>query len=132
MRNYLMLLGWAPSGDREIVPWSVIEDEFRLEDGQPVARLLRREEAARLQRRVHPRDVDRGVHRRVPAVADRRGRRASGSRPWAPEAYDPAVFAAVAPLAQTRIALLSEIVPNVDFLFLDRAGAATRRPGTRR
>src|SRR6201991_2121351 len=32
MRNYLMLLGWAPSGDREIVPWSVIEDEFRLED----------------------------------------------------------------------------------------------------
>jgi glutamyl-tRNA synthetase len=25
MRNYLMLLGWAPSGDREIVPWSVIE-----------------------------------------------------------------------------------------------------------
>ncbi|MBO0869002.1 MAG: glutamate--tRNA ligase, partial [Micromonosporaceae bacterium] len=32
MRNYLMLLGWAPSGDREIVPWSVIEEEFRLED----------------------------------------------------------------------------------------------------
>ena len=31
MRNYLMLLGWAPSGDREIVPWQVIEDEFRLE-----------------------------------------------------------------------------------------------------
>jgi glutamyl-tRNA synthetase len=26
MRNYLMLLGWAPSGDREIVPWSVIEN----------------------------------------------------------------------------------------------------------
>ena len=35
MRNYLMLLGWAPSGDREIVPWSVIEDEFRLEDVNP-------------------------------------------------------------------------------------------------
>ncbi len=31
MKNYLMLLGWAPSGDREIVPWSVIEEEFRLE-----------------------------------------------------------------------------------------------------
>ncbi|HEX2299621.1 MAG TPA: glutamate--tRNA ligase, partial [Pseudonocardiaceae bacterium] len=27
-------------------------------------------------------------------------------------------FAAVAPLAQTRIAVLSEIVPHVDFLFL--------------
>ena len=35
MRNYLMLLGWAPSGDREIVPWSVIEDEFRLEEVNP-------------------------------------------------------------------------------------------------
>jgi glutamyl-tRNA synthetase len=50
MRNYLMLLGWSPSGDREIVPWSVIEDEFRLEDVNPVARLLRREEVARVQR----------------------------------------------------------------------------------
>ncbi len=35
MRNYLMLLGWAPRGDREIVPWSVIEDEFRLEEVNP-------------------------------------------------------------------------------------------------
>src|SRR3954453_24258035 len=35
MRNYLMLLGWAPSGDREIVPWEVIESEFRLEDVNP-------------------------------------------------------------------------------------------------
>jgi glutamyl-tRNA synthetase len=30
------------------------------------------------------------------------------------------VFAAVAPLAQTRVAVLSEIVPYVDFLFLDQ------------
>ena len=39
--------------------------------------------------------------------------------PWRPDAYDPIAFAAVAPLAQTRIAVLSEIVANVDFLFLD-------------
>ena len=32
MVNYLMTLGWAPKGDTEIVPWSVIEDEFRFED----------------------------------------------------------------------------------------------------
>ena len=32
MVNYLMTLGWAPTGDTEIVPWSEIEDEFRLED----------------------------------------------------------------------------------------------------
>lgn len=38
--------------------------------------------------------------------------------PWRPEDFDPAAFAAVAPLAQTRVAVLSEIVPYVDFLFL--------------
>ena len=32
MVNYLMTLGWAPTGDTEIVPWREIEDEFRLED----------------------------------------------------------------------------------------------------
>ena len=35
MRNYLMLLGWAPKGDDEIVPWAVIEEQFRLEDVVP-------------------------------------------------------------------------------------------------
>mgnify|MGYP001022099235 CR=1 FL=1 len=34
MRNYLMTLGWSP-GDDEIVPWSVVEDRFRLEDVIP-------------------------------------------------------------------------------------------------
>ena len=32
MVNYLMTLGWAPKGDTEIVPWSTIERDFRLED----------------------------------------------------------------------------------------------------
>ena len=54
MRNYLMLLGWAPSGDREIVPWSVIEDGVPAGGRQPLPGVLRREEAARVQRRVHP------------------------------------------------------------------------------
>jgi glutamyl-tRNA synthetase len=39
--------------------------------------------------------------------------------PWKPSAFDPVAFAAVAPLAQTRISVLSEIVEYVDFLFLD-------------
>ncbi len=85
---------------------------------QPVAGVLRREEAAGVQRRVHPGAVARRLHRGLPAVADRDTR-------GGPEDYDPAAFAAVAALAQTRIALLAEIVPNVDFLFL--AGAGHRR-----
>lgn len=46
MRNYLMLLGWAPSGDREIVAWSVIESEFRLEEVNPSPRSSTRRSCA--------------------------------------------------------------------------------------
>ena len=38
--------------------------------------------------------------------------------PWDPADFDAEAFAAVAPLAQTRIGVLSEIVPYVDFLFV--------------
>jgi glutamyl-tRNA synthetase len=41
-----------------------------------------------------------------------------GVAPWPADRFDPGVFAALAPLAQTRVALLSEIVPMVDFAFL--------------
>ena len=45
------------------------------------------------------------------------------------------VFARIAPLAQSRVAVLSEIVPNVDFLFLDspvfddKSWAKAMKPG---
>ncbi|MBO0611067.1 hypothetical protein [Myceligenerans salitolerans] len=40
--------------------------------------------------------------------------------PWPAEAYDPAVFDAVAELVQTRIVLLGDVVEMLDFLFLDQ------------
>jgi glutamyl-tRNA synthetase len=118
MRNYLMLLGWAPSGDREIVPWSVIEQEYRLEDvnhapaffdvkklrafnGEYIRALSAEEFAAVCTPWLVGTDT-------IPAP------------PWNPAAFDPAAFAAVAPLAQTRVAVLGEIVEYVDFLFLDQ------------
>jgi glutamyl-tRNA synthetase len=39
--------------------------------------------------------------------------------PWKPEAFDQAAFEELAPLAQTRLTVLSDITDNVDFLFLD-------------
>jgi glutamyl-tRNA synthetase len=39
--------------------------------------------------------------------------------PWSPDAFDQAAFEALAPHAQTRLTVLSEITANVDFLFLD-------------
>ncbi|MFC4022177.1 glutamate--tRNA ligase [Micromonospora sp. GCM10011542] len=116
MRNYLMLLGWAPSGDREIVPWSVIEDEFRLEEVNPSPAFFDEKKL-----RAFNGEYIRALP--VPAFIDAcqpwlTGTDTIAPPPWQPEEFDADAFAAVAPLAQTRIAVLSEIVPNVDFLFL--------------
>ncbi|NJP32937.1 glutamate--tRNA ligase [Micromonospora thermarum] len=117
MRNYLMLLGWAPSGDREIVPWSVIEDEFRLEEVNPSPAFFDEKKLRAFN----------GEYIRALPLAEfiaacqpwLTGTDTIAPPPWQPEEFDADVFAAVAPLAQTRIAVLSEIVPNVDFLFLE-------------
>jgi glutamyl-tRNA synthetase len=41
--------------------------------------------------------------------------------PWTPSQFDEGVFRTIAPLAQTRLVVLPEIVALVDFLFLDAA-----------
>ncbi|MGE5829722.1 MAG: glutamate--tRNA ligase, partial [Micromonosporaceae bacterium] len=119
MRNYLMLLGWAPRGDREIVPWSVIEEEFRLEDvnSSPAffdERKLRAFNGEYI-RALAPAEF-------IAACQPWLTGEVGGARvaPWPADAYDAEVFARVAPLAQTRIGLLAEIVGYVDFLFLDQ------------
>ena len=102
MVNYLMTLGWAPPATSEIVPWSVIEPEFRLEDVNPLAGLLRPQEARRLQRRVHP-------HARVDEFI-------AACEPWLPADYDRQIFAAMAPHVQTRDGHAGRRAPMVDFL----------------
>ncbi|WBB67066.1 glutamate--tRNA ligase [Micromonospora sp. WMMD812] len=116
MRNYLMLLGWAPSGDREIVPWSVIEEEFRLEEVNPSPAFFDEKKLRAFNGEyIRALSVDEFVAACQPWLT---GTDTIAPPPWRPEEFDAAAFAAVAPLAQTRIAVLSEIVPNVDFLFL--------------
>jgi glutamyl-tRNA synthetase len=116
MRNYLMLLGWAPSGDREIVPWEVIEAEFRIEDVHPSPAFFDEKKL-----RAFNGEYIRALPADAFVAACRpwlHGTATIPPPPWRPEQFDPKAFEAVAPLAQTRIAVLSEIVPNVDFLFL--------------
>ncbi len=107
MRNYLMLLGWAPSGNREIVPWSVIEEEFRLENVVKSSAFFDEKKLRAFN----------GEYIRALPVQEF----IDACEPWtaAIPGYDRAVFAKVAELAQTRIAVLAEIVPNIDFLFVD-------------
>jgi glutamyl-tRNA synthetase len=113
MRNYLMLLGWAPGDNREILPWEEIVAEFRLEDVNPSSAFF---DVKKLR-------AFNGDYLRAMPLADFieacRPWVEGSDVPWRPEAYDAGVFGTLAELAQTRIALLSEIVEMVDFAFLD-------------
>jgi glutamyl-tRNA synthetase len=112
MRNYLMLLGWAPRGDREIVPWDEMVAEFRIEDVNPSPAFF---DVKKLR-------AFNGEYIRAMSVADFIAAvqpwLAAPAAPWPPERFDPAVFAELAPLAQTRVSLLPEITAMVDFAFL--------------
>jgi glutamyl-tRNA synthetase len=112
MRNYLMLLGWAPSGDREIVPWDVIEREFRIEDvnASPAFFDVKKLRAFNGEY-IRALPVDQFVAACLPWVT-------KAKAGW--DDFDPQVFERLAPLAQTRVNVLAEIVEMVDFAFLDQ------------
>ena len=114
MKNYLMLLGWSPGGDREIVPWSVIEAEFRLENVN-LSPAFFDEKKLRAFNGEYIRALppDGFATACTPWLS-------APAAPWPPERFDPAAFAALAPLAQTRMAVLAEITALVDFVFLAR------------
>jgi len=113
MVNYLMTLGWAPRGETEIVPWTRIQEEFRLEDvSHSPAYFDLKKLAAFNGEYIRALDLDDFIAACAPFL------QAPGV-PWRPEQFDAGVFRAIAPLAQTRLVVLSEIVELVDFLFLD-------------
>ncbi|MEY2779733.1 MAG: hypothetical protein RL623_913 [Actinomycetota bacterium] len=112
MVNYLMTLGWAPSGDTEIVPLQQIQDEFRLEDvnHSPAFFDIKKLQAFNGEYiRLMPLD---GFIAAATVVLT------SSAAPWPADRYRPEVFAAMAPLVQTRVAVMSEVIGMVDFLFL--------------
>ncbi|WP_109591887.1 glutamate--tRNA ligase [Actinoplanes xinjiangensis] len=117
MRNYLMLLGWSPTGDREIVPWSVVEEEYRIEDVNHAPAFFDVKKLRAFNgeyiRALTPSEFTQVC---APWLS---GTDTIPAPPWEPAKFDTEVFTTIAPLAQTRISVLSEIVDNVDFLFLD-------------
>ncbi len=112
MRNYLMLLGWSPGEDREIVPWKVIESEFELSQVTSSAAYFDTEKLRAFNGEyIRALELTEFISACQPWLMGK-------TAPWQPADYDPAVFAELAPHAQSRIAVLSEIVPMVDFAFL--------------
>ena len=130
-RNYLALLGWSP-GDEEIVPLEVILERFRLEDVQRSPAFFDVKKLSHMNG-VYIRElsVEEFVAATRPWVDPVAGEWAPGGwidpdtgapvvtpPPWAPERFDPDVFAAVAAVTQERVTVLSEVPELVDFLFL--------------
>ncbi|MGW8947778.1 glutamate--tRNA ligase [Streptomyces koyangensis] len=110
--NYLSLLGWSFSADQDVftVPEMVAKFDIADVNANPARFDLKKAEAINAD---HIRMLDTAAFAEACApwlVAP--------YAPWAPEDFDQAVFDTIAPYAQTRLTVLSDITANVDFLFL--------------
>ncbi|HUR05318.1 MAG TPA: glutamate--tRNA ligase [Nonomuraea sp.] len=105
MVNYLMLLGWGPGDDREIMPWAEMVPLFKLADVNSASAFFDEKKLRAFN----------GEYIRALPVETFEER----CSPYLEDDWDREMFSKVAALAQTRIAVLSEIRQNVDFLFLD-------------
>ncbi|MFI0736602.1 glutamate--tRNA ligase [Streptomyces sp. NPDC021100] len=112
--NYLSLLGWSLSADQDIFSMDEMVAAFDIKDvnANPARFDLKKAEAINADH-IRRLDVKDFVAACEPWLR-------APHAPWAPEAFDAAAFAELAPLAQTRLTVLSDITANVDFLFLDR------------
>ncbi|MET9295280.1 glutamate--tRNA ligase [Streptomyces sp. NPDC003077] len=111
--NYLSLLGWSLSEDRDIFSLDEMVAAFDIQDvnANPARFDLKKAEAINA---THLRQLD--VKDFIAACEPWLK---APFAPWAPESFDRAAFEAIAPHAQTRLTVLSDITANVDFLFLD-------------
>ncbi|MFD5700585.1 glutamate--tRNA ligase [Streptomyces lasiicapitis] len=110
--NYLSLLGWSLSADQDIFTADEMIAAFDVADVNPnPARFdLKKCEAINADH-IRLLDVKDFAERCAPWLK-------APFAPWAPESFDQDKWDAIAPHAQTRIKVLSEITDNVDFLFL--------------
>ncbi|SEG95993.1 glutamyl-tRNA synthetase [Actinacidiphila yanglinensis] len=111
--NYLSLLGWSYTADQDVFSMAEMVAKFDIADvnANPARFDLKKAEAINAD---HIRRI--GVKEFTEACAP--WLRAPFA-PWAPESFDEAAWQAIAPHAQTRLTVLSDITANVDFLFLD-------------
>ncbi|MFJ9040176.1 glutamate--tRNA ligase [Streptomyces sp. NPDC102406] len=110
--NYLSLLGWSLSADRDIFSIEEMVAAFDVADVQPNPARFDLKKCESINgdhiRMLDPKDFAARCEPWLKAPF----------APWAPEDFDESKWAAIAPHAQTRLKVLSEITDNVDFLFL--------------
>ncbi|MEX2974727.1 glutamate--tRNA ligase [Streptomyces sp. C184] len=110
--NYLALLGWSFSADQDIFSVSQLIEAFDIADvnANPARFDLKKAEAINADH-IRQLDVADFITACEPWLK-------APHANWAPEDFDEAAWRAIAPHAQTRLTVLSEITANVDFLFL--------------
>ncbi len=124
-----MLLGWGPRDGIEIRPYAELEAMFRLRDVSKAPAFFDTRKLAAFNG-----EYIRALSQDEFIAACQRWLVAPYA-PWAADEFDPAVFRAVAGLAQTRLTVLSEITRYVDWLFLaqpphdEASWAKAMRPG---
>ncbi|QXE34483.1 glutamate--tRNA ligase [Streptomyces sp. GMY02] len=111
--NYLSLLGWSLAADRDIFSMDEMVAAFDIADvnANPARFDLKKAEAINADH-IRLLDGKAFIEACAPWLK-------APHAPWPPENFDTAAFEALAPLAQTRLTVLSDITANVDFLFLD-------------
>ena len=113
MKNYLMTLGWAPTGDTEIVQFEKIVAEFSLSSVNHSPAFF---DIIKLQSfnadYIRAMSLGDFIAACEPWLLGEKA-------PWSAATYDAKVFAEIAPLIQTRVQLLQEVPSMVDFLFCD-------------
>ena len=112
MVNYLMTLGWAPAGDTEIVPWSSMVEEFRLEDVNHSPAFFDIKKLASFNGDyIRALSLQDFVSASLPVLA--------ATDAWPASRFSTEVYEKIAPLVQTRVVTMSEVPAMVDFLFLE-------------
>ncbi|WP_282576391.1 glutamate--tRNA ligase [Streptomyces lichenis] len=109
--NYLSLLGWSFSADQDVFTIPEMVERFEIADvnANPARFDLKKAESINGD---HIRMLDVKAF----TAACEPWLRAPHAN-WEPEEFDQAAWEAIAPHAQTRLTVLSEITANVDFLF---------------
>lgn len=112
MANYLALLGWGPPDDVEIRPMAEIIELFELSNVNKAPAFFDTVKLDHLNAAyIRALPVDEFIERSRPFLAD------AERVPWAPEDFDPAVFAELAPIIQDKAKTLAAVPAFVDWLF---------------
>ncbi|OII67138.1 glutamate--tRNA ligase [Streptomyces sp. CC77] len=110
--NYLSLLGWSFSADQDVFTVPEMIEKFDIADvnANPARFDLKKAESINADH-IRMLDEKEFAARCEPWLR-------APHAPWAPEDFDRDAWERIAPHAQTRLTVLSDITANVDFLFL--------------